>query len=178
MASLDSAAPLPAAVQALVEKEAIRDLLGRCFRGADRELPALAESCHPPDGNINLGIYNGSAREFFAGTEKFRAPMLAVHHHIGQSNIELDGDTAVGETYVLATYVAPGADGPLTTVLMTRYLDRFEKRDGEWKITDRRVAFDAQLDVPGGLPTMAPEQVWGSRGDSDPSHALLASLDG
>ncbi|WCB91784.1 hypothetical protein DSM104299_00461 [Baekduia alba] len=178
MATLDSASAVPAALQALIEKEAIRELLARCFRGSDRELQALAESCHPPDGNINLGIYNGPVSGFFAGTAAFRAPMLAVHHHIGQSTIELDGDAAVGETYVLATYVLPGADGPQTTVLMTRYLDRFEKRGGEWKITDRRVAFDAQLDVPGGPPTMAPEQVWGSRDDSDPSHALFASLAG
>jgi hypothetical protein len=176
MATHDPEPPVPAALQALLDKDAIRDLLARCFRGSDRENQALAESCHPPDGNIDLGIYNGPASEFFEGTAAFRAPMLAVHHHIGQSTIELDGDVAVGETYVVATYVLPGVDGPQTTALLARYLDRFERRDGEWKIADRRVAFDAQLNVAGGLPALAPEQNWGRRDDGDPSFALLASL--
>src|SRR4051794_33094403 len=119
MTTSDFAASIPAAVQDLLEKEAIRELLVRCFRGSDRELPELAESCHPPEGNINLGIYNGPARDFFEGTAQFRAPLRAVHHHIGQSHIELNGDVATGETYVIATYVLPG-DEPTTTVLMTR----------------------------------------------------------
>ncbi|WCB92098.1 hypothetical protein DSM104299_00783 [Baekduia alba] len=59
---------------------------------------------------------------------------------------------------------------------MTRYLDRFEKRDGEWTIADRVVAFDAQLNVPGGLPALAPEPNWGRRDETDASHALFASL--
>lgn len=176
MATLDTASSVPAAVQELLEKEAIREVIVRCFRGSDREVHELAESCHPPEGNINLGIYNGPARDFFAGTADFRAPLLAVHHQIGQSNIELNGDAAVGETYCIATYVLPGEDGPTTTVLMTRYLDRFEKRDGEWKIADRLVAFDAQVNVPGGLPALAPEENWGRRDESDPSHELFASL--
>jgi hypothetical protein len=176
MTTFESASSVPAAVQELLEKEAIRDLISRCFRGSDREAPAIAESCHPPDGNINLGIYNGAASEFFAGTAAFRAPMLAVLHHIGQSRIEVAGDVAAGETYVIATYVMPGEGEPQTTVLMTRYLDRFEKRDGEWKIADRLVAFDAQLDIAGGLPNMAPEENWGRRDESDPSYELFASL--
>jgi len=176
MATLDTASSLPAAVQELLEKEAIRELLSRCFRGSDRENAELAESCHPPDGNINLGIYDGPARDFFQGTAAFRAPMLAVIHHIGQSRIEVEGDSAVGETYVIATYVLPGEGEPQTTMLMARYLDKFEKRDGEWKIADRLVAFDAQLNVEGGVPTMAPEQNWGHRDESDPSYSLFASL--
>jgi hypothetical protein len=176
MATLDSASSLPAAVQELVEKEAIREVFARCFRGSDRESPEIVETCHPPEANINLGIYNGPASEFFAGTADFRSAMLAVVHHVGQSNIELAGDVAAGETYVIATYVLPGPDGPRTTMLMARYLDRFEKRDGEWLIADRFVAFDAELNLEGGVPAMPPEPNWGHRDESDPSYELFASL--
>jgi hypothetical protein len=61
--------------------------------------------------------------------------------------IEVDGDHAVVESYMIAALVVvpKGTDGP--EILQTaggRYLDRFERRDGAWRIAHRHFIVDWQ----------------------------------
>ena len=59
--------------------------------------------------------------------------------------IELDGDIAHSEAYVCAggPLVAPAANGGTQVrVIYGRYIDRFEKRNGEWRIVQRIVVKD------------------------------------
>jgi len=63
---------------------------------------------------------------------------------LGQCRIEVDGDVAHCETYCDAHHVSRAdADGKVVDMAMgLRYVDRFERRDGMWKIKKRVCAFD------------------------------------
>ena len=65
-----------------------------------------------------------------------------------------------------------------------RYLDVFEKRDGEWKILHRIIANDLDrwfdtIDLPALMSAAAPDNpvVRGCRGDRDPSYRGFGLLE-
>jgi hypothetical protein len=59
-------------------------------------------------------------------------------HILGQSLINVDGDSAGAETYYIAVTRDTGADGePRCNQLGGRYIDRLERRGGEWRIKHR-----------------------------------------
>ena len=66
-------------------------------------------------------------------------------HHNGTQIIDMQDEAlAFAETYALAFYRPPEADGKTGAqeiFLRVRYLDRVEKRDGQWKIAHRRVVY-------------------------------------
>src|SRR4029077_12481670 len=64
-------------------------------------------------------------------------------HHITNMTIEMDGEKdARVESYFLAFH--PHDEGGPTKfgIAAGRYLDHFQRRDGEWKILARRVVMD------------------------------------
>jgi hypothetical protein len=44
---------------------------------------------------------------------------------------------ATVETYCLGIHWSEGEEGPMTRVIPVRYVDRFEGRHGDWKISQR-----------------------------------------
>jgi hypothetical protein len=68
-------------------------------------------------------------------------------HMVTNIIIDLDDDsgTAAARSYVTVLQAAPGI--PLQTIAAGRYLDRFERRDGLWRFTERRVHIDLVGDV-------------------------------
>jgi hypothetical protein len=68
---------------------------------------------------------------------------IATTHQISNITIELAGDEAHVETYVLASHVHRNADGSRRLdTLSGRYVDRFERRAGLWKIAHRQLVVD------------------------------------
>ena len=55
--------------------------------------------------------------------------------------IEIEGDAAVGESYVIA-YQQTAGEAPQDVMTGGRYIDRYERRDGEWKISHRTFVMD------------------------------------
>jgi SnoaL-like domain len=175
VSTLETATALPPALQELLEKEAIREVVVRYCRGWDRLDRDIVQSVYHTDAIDDHGIYSGPAKDFF-DTWAASPQATNLHHNLGQSMIELDGDNAAAETYCIATTVGPTEDGGTESRLIAcRFLDRFEKRDGEWRIADRRLAFDADVVVPGGMPTVFPERNQGTRDQNDYSHTLFKS---
>jgi hypothetical protein len=63
-------------------------------------------------------------------------------HHIGNVLIELDADQAWTEAYFVA-YQRTLQEGVETdTSFGGRYVDRFERRGGVWKIAERTTVYD------------------------------------
>jgi ketosteroid isomerase-like protein len=61
-------------------------------------------------------------------------------HFNGQSTVELDGDTATGESYCLAHHLSIAEDGSRTLMVASiRYLDTFVKQNGRWLFAERRL---------------------------------------
>ncbi|HEY6533878.1 MAG TPA: nuclear transport factor 2 family protein [Acidimicrobiales bacterium] len=125
-------------LQEVVDREAIRALLNRYFRGIDRGDAEMIASCFHPDA-VDESRPSGRA-----GLEEWREivalnrdRVTATCHHLTTHNIEVDGDVAGSEAYCLGTHLT--ADEPPRRMLTaTRYLDRLQQRDGEWRIVHRK----------------------------------------
>ena len=127
-------------VQAMLDKEAIREATMRVCRGVDRLDADLVNSAYHPDARDDHPgvVYTGET----VGpglVETLRERMTSTSHNATTQSIEIDGDTAVCESYSIGRHVL--ADGRRLHSL-TRYLDRFERRAGEWKIIHRLTVVD------------------------------------
>lgn len=133
----------PEDLQVLLDEREIRAVLSRYCRGVDRCDEELIRSCYHPDSTDNHGRYKDSGIGFAAWVVKaLREGAAATQHTLGQSIIDIDKDTAYCETHVLA-YHRSERDGKLVLESFGgRYVDRMERREGEWKIAARVVVRD------------------------------------
>jgi hypothetical protein len=95
-------------------------------------------------------------------------------HVVANHTAAIDGEVADAETYVVA-YLRR-IDGTTVDVVGGRYIDRFEKRDGDWRIA-RRVyvcEWSAALPTAGALVD-AGAYVPGRRDRTDPSYTGMMS---
>lgn len=128
---------------ALWDREMIRDCLYRYCRGIDRTDEAALRSAYWPDGTDDHGAYCGSAAGFVDWAMQALPSIERGVHQLHNILIELRGAEAAVESYFTAWQRQPGADGGLVELMMAgRYVDRFEKRAGEWRVADRVVVFD------------------------------------
>lgn len=166
-------------LQDALDQMAIREVLVRYCRGIDRGIKPLVNSVYHPDSTDDHGTYNGPGQEFAdVVVDRMDQTGIIGQHNVTNVLIELDGDTARGESYFI-TY-NPEADektgeGGLMLVL-GRYLDVFEKRLGAWKILSRQVVIDyAQGPASGGPWPRLHHFRQGGRREKDPSHAFFKS---
>src|SRR5262249_13770337 len=97
-------------------------------------------------------------------------------NHITNITITIDGDAASCESYYSGFMLECHDDGEHRTMQMLgRYLDRLERRDGEWKISDRRVVTEMYRYLPPDGDVAAPHLHLDTREVPDPSYALLAA---
>jgi len=125
----------------LADREAIRDCLYRYCRGIDRSDPELLRSAYWPGAMDYHTGFTGTVEEFIEWAMPRLAAMEQAMHMIGNIFIRLDGDTASAESYLWSVSVQPG-DDPRQVMVVGRYLDRFEKRNDEWRIAERVVVHD------------------------------------
>ena len=64
-------------------------------------------------------------------------------HNITTHNCEIDGDTAHAESYVIVVLL--GSDSRTAQFISGRYLDRLERRDGQWRIAVRRATVEVMF---------------------------------
>jgi SnoaL-like domain len=128
----------------LLAKDAITQVIHRVARGTDRLDHDLIVSGYWPDGFDDHNSFRGGPVEFADWVLTVLPHFSITHHFLGQCRIEIDGDVAHTETYCNAHHVAhPDDNGQVTDMAMgLRYVDRFERRDGEWRIAKRICAFD------------------------------------
>jgi hypothetical protein len=106
------------------------------------------------------------------------AMFAATQHVVGPPRIELEGDVAHCETYCTAHHVTPADDpaGERDSVMGLRYLDRFERRGGLWRIARRTCVWDyTYIVVVGEKWPLGPEFRLGSPSRSDPSYLRRAA---
>jgi len=65
-------------------------------------------------------------------------------HNVTMHMCEIDGDVAHAESYSLGMFLDKG--GETGRVLAGRYIDRLERRDGEWRIVLRRSTVEIALE--------------------------------
>lgn len=133
---------IPEELKALLDREQIRECIARLARGEDRRDAALITASYWPESTIDFGMFLGSFDKYLEFVVPGSPAIPVTQHVLGQSFIELNGNAARVETQVTSYHrVNMGAE-ERDTVIGGRYLDRFEKRAGEWRIADRVMLYD------------------------------------
>lgn len=169
-------------IQALLDREAIRECIFRYCRGIDRIDEAALRGSYWPDATDRHGPYQGTATQFIEAALKKLPESGRMIHHVGNLSIELRGTQAAVETYFLAWQRDRRADGTeQETFLAGRYVDRFEKRGEEWRVAARVVVYDwvqpmGEAPKAPEIERFGPRVPVGARKPDDPWYTLLAEL--
>jgi len=182
-------------IQELLDRQKCYDVLTRYCRALDRADVELMRTVYWEDGIDDHGVFKGNAQEFaeFIIAE-IQNWFEVTMHAICNVHMEYYGDTMCTEAYLIAynkvkaekekvlavqgpTYLAglAGADAQAkhhAFLFGGRYIDRLEKRDGEWRIALRRVCMDWNENWPGNTildeGMFATLNLRGCRGPEDP----------
>jgi ketosteroid isomerase-like protein len=163
-----------AILRRLLDESEIRTVLARYARGIDRRDWEMVRSCYHPDATDAHGGYNGGVEGFIDNSRSAWDETESMSHHINQTLIEVDGDSAWVESYCLC-YVrlksAKDGEKPKDILGNIRYVDLFERRDGEWRIALRKlVHHPGRIDVV-AIDKPLSELAFLSRADAeDPSY--------
>lgn len=179
MSEADGLRRLTADIALLRDRQDILDCIVREARGRDRHDVALTRSAYWDDAFDEHGPSITSASNYPARANAGHAAFFsATQHNLANHSCELDGDVAHCETYVVGTLLSK--DQRTCIVAPGRYIDRMERRHGEWRIALRRCT--VEMSVEGGADFVHSPAVKGFlRGvwdRSDPSYQRPLSLDG
>ena len=127
----------------LLDRDAIRSAIVALARGEDRRDAALISSAYWHDSVTDYGVFKGNFDAYLAWVVPGAEAIANTQHVLGQSHIELADGSARVETQVISYHRIEYAEGDEhDTVIGGRYLDVFEKRDGEWRIAARTMLYD------------------------------------
>jgi hypothetical protein len=141
----------------LADRLAIRRLVDDYARAADRVDGPAAGACFAPGGVLRI-FHRGHAEPTrvrtgpeeistaFAGLARYDVTLHVVANHY----VEIDGDTATGETYCLAHHIHDADDGTgkLDYMMAIRYLDEYRRTTDGWRITARNLHLEFTEDRP------------------------------
>jgi hypothetical protein len=136
-------------IDSLIAKDEIRDLVLTFCRAVDRGDVDLARTLYEHDALDEHGINpTNTAEEFFGLIEPMEAGLTTIQHNITNHLVRMTGpDSAEGEAYLIAYHRAEGEDTAYLLITGGRYLDRYSKRQGQWKIAHRKCVLDIANDV-------------------------------
>lgn len=155
-------------IQTWVDKSALTELVARLSAAVDRADKAAIIDCYAPRSYDDHGGFKGSGSEFaeMICAPAGRAEQLTMHHLLGQSVFDVDGDEGWGETF----FVMHALIGGQVTAGYGRYIDYFQRIGNAWKLTYRRVVPD--VTIPGDDTA----QYWQARSDcTDPRYDRLTA---
>lgn len=165
----------------LKDRQDILDCIMREARGRDRQDVALTRSCYWDDGFDEHGPSITAAPDYPARANSGHAAFFsATMHNITNHTCEIEGNTAHCESYVVGGLLS--RDEQTCTIACGRYIDRLEKRDGEWRIFHRRCTVDTAIDgsagwLHGGAVDGFLKSVWG-RDDKSYQRPVTVGDDG
>jgi hypothetical protein len=174
---------LESKMQLIADKEEIRDQLYRWCRGVGRKDWDLVRSIFHPNAQDRHGHYNGSVDEFLEWQRCHHASIDQSAHLLSNVLIEFAGpDIALVESYVVEYQSYPlEAQSARVAVLgeeasktigafsvrgVGRYLDRFQRADGAWKISHRTTVFETFRIDQGGR-NLQPHWISAQRDETD-----------
>jgi ketosteroid isomerase-like protein len=129
-------------LQALIDKQALSELVYTYCRACDRRDFALVRTLYHDDAIDDHGaMFCGSADEYVAWLPQVMANFEATVHSISNALFVVHGDEAQGEIYTQAYHRTPAPAGR-EIIIGGRYLDRYARRAGAWKFLHRSLALD------------------------------------
>ncbi|MEN2740650.1 nuclear transport factor 2 family protein [Microbacterium sp. X-17] len=131
-------------VQLLLDKQDIYDAVVRYCRGFDRFDEKLALASFHDDAVVNYNGYEVPAAEWLPSSIAFARSggVRECTHHICNHIVDVDGDVALSEASYLAFTPVEIEGRALDLWVAGRLVDRFERRDGVWRIAHRTTVYD------------------------------------
>lgn len=134
---------LQAQLDLLQAKQDLLELNARYCEGVDRGERDTLTALWWPEGTIDFGLFDGPGAEF---AELIGAPNPALEvnfHFASNQRFEIDGERANGRSYVIGKTCMVGEDGARTEQMVGgRYLDKYERRQGQWRFLKRLFVID------------------------------------
>ena len=153
------------------QRAEIVDKLLSYTRGIDRlDKQSVISAFHPGATLNNYGPNPMSIEDFV----EYALPSLqkrysATQHRVSNVRVEINGDKALVESYVLAYHIESGKDSKRLHTFNGRYIDTFTYSNRQWKISERSLRNDWSK-VEDISVEMAGSSVWvaSSRSTDDP----------
>lgn len=173
-------------VERIADRMAIQDVMYKWCRAIDRLDYEGMRAVFHPDATDTHGAYDGPVDGLVEWVRERHKPIPFSSHRVCNMLIEFaTPDLALMETYILALQRYPaeakaslaqltggqaGRPGVGIDMLSSsRYVDRFERRNGEWRIARRKVILDWKqlVEVPENSPKPKPGWLVGRRDKQD-----------
>lgn len=162
-------------IQYLVDRQRIRDVIHRYCRAVDRHDEEMIRSVFWPEALDNHGPFFGTVPEFVDWVNGLHENKTLSHtHNITSHTCEIDGDVAHAESYIL--WVLRYRDEKTVLFGTGRYIDRLERRDGEWRIAVRRVITDGRVHADGSCFNDPDGYLRGTWNRDDPTYERPLTL--
>ena len=139
-----------AALRGLLDRQAVVDCVHRYARGLDRADDELLASAYHPDAVEDHGAYVGGVDGLLSFLVMAHQRFDGYQRYVTNTTVDLDGDTAHAESYYFCILRRDEKGSMLANG--GRYVDRLERRDGEWRILRRVVVVDWEGSIDGGPP--------------------------
>ena len=185
-------------IEELITRQKAYAVLTSYCRALDRCDVDLMRSVYWEDGIDDHGVFSGNAAEFAEFIiREIQEWFDVTMHAIMNIHMDVRGDTVFSEAYLFAYHKvradkakveeifgsrymqqfdwSEGTEVPHHFYYGGRYIDRLERREGEWRIAERKVVMDWNDNKPSGeildqgmFATLHPR---GQRGHGDPVFA-------
>ncbi|MGO9454522.1 MAG: nuclear transport factor 2 family protein [Candidatus Binataceae bacterium] len=158
----------------LSSKEAIRECIYRINRGMDRIDRELMLSGFHPNAQIRWGTAEPmDLSTFIEAGIKIQHTTSRVQHLVGNILIQLHGGLAEVESYEIARHLTPLGEEKKDLIIASRYVDKFSRRDGAWRIERRDKVVDWIRILEGADPLFDNAPLKGRRDADDVSFAVF-----
>jgi len=170
-----------AALQEMLDEFALRKLVHTYCRAVDRgDIATLRELYHRDAVDAHGAFSTGAVDGFFEQLVASRPFIRMMAHNITTANFAIEVNTAEGEIYNIAVHTLAGKERDVDLIIGGRYLDKYEKRDGAWKLIERAIVTDwARLEDPSSMDVSHPitkDALKGAMDETDPSFEFFSLL--
>lgn len=131
------------------DRLAVTDILHRYCHALDRRDFTLMASCFHHDATMQYMTEEITCAAFIDFAKHMASMLRWTIHQLSNFTISIENDTAATESYVFAYHRIPAdAQGDYffrlngseqIALVACRYVDRFERREGLWKIAHRTI---------------------------------------
>lgn len=127
----------------MLDEREIERLIIRWARAVDRLDKRELASVYHRDAIEHHGTFDGPADEYVNFVIDTALPnYISTSHYVTNCLVEVDGDRAHAESFVLAAHLRDDASRRVMDLMNARLVDRLERRDGHWRILERTVVHD------------------------------------
>jgi hypothetical protein len=127
-------------IKDLLEREAVVAALVELFVATDCRDWVAARRCFPTVVHLGLSSVGGgepgpvAADDVIAGWAQGLAPLVAIHHQVGNFQVKVKADRASATCYGTAYHYLPNRTGRNTRTFVGTYDADLRKTDGRWLI--------------------------------------------